>query len=321
MPPCGGTLSGMSLRTRLIRPVVTLGVLCAIGVQVAPAAAAPTQGQVAADRAALESAVARYEEAQAESTAIETRLAEASAGLDAAVAEEQLRQSLLSARVVSMYRSGEEAMLLLLFGASSIQDLEVRLDILARLARQDASNLEALKAARAEAEETARRLMEMQAEQARAMDTLAAEVAAARAQLEKSQAALEEYEARVRAAEEAARAAAAEARAKAAAQSTPSQDVSGSGEWRTAVASHYSATFTGRGASGEEIGPYTMMVAHKTLPFGTLVEFEYKGKRAVASVEDRGPYVPGREWDLGPGVVRALDFNGVHEVRYRIVSQ
>lgn len=321
MSPCGVRLTYMSSRTRLIRPLVTLGILCALTVQAVPGAAAPTQEQVAADRAALESAVARYEEAQAESAALEARLAQASADLDAAVAEEQFRQSLLSARVVSMYRSGEAATLLLLFGASSIQDLEARLDILARLARQDASNLEALKAARAKAEESARGLMELQAEHARATEALASEVAAARAQLEKSQTALEEYEARVRAAEEAARAAAAEARAKAAARSAPSQDVSGSGEWETAMASHYSPTFTGRGASGEAIGPYTMMVAHKTLPFGTLVEFEYKGKRAVASVEDRGPYVPGREWDLGPGVVRALDFNGVHEVRYRIVSR
>ncbi len=87
------------------------------------------------------------------------------------------------------------------------------------------------------------------------------------------------------------------------------------------MASHYSRTFTGRGASGEAIGPYTMMVAHKTLPFGTLVEFEYQGRRAVASVEDRGPHTPGRDWDLGPGVVRALDFSGVHEVRYRIISR
>ncbi|MHB1324083.1 MAG: septal ring lytic transglycosylase RlpA family protein, partial [Coriobacteriia bacterium] len=99
------------------------------------------------------------------------------------------------------------------------------------------------------------------------------------------------------------------------------QQQSGTGAWQTAVASHYSRNFSGRGASGERIGPYSMMVAHKTLPFGTLVEFEYKGKRAVASVEDRGPFTPGRDFDLGPGVVRVLDFSGVHEVRYRIVTR
>jgi rare lipoprotein A len=86
------------------------------------------------------------------------------------------------------------------------------------------------------------------------------------------------------------------------------------------VASHYGRNFTGKGASGKSIGPYSMMVAHKTLPFGTLIEFSYHGRRAVASVEDRGPHVAGREFDLGPGVVRALTFSGVDEVNYRIID-
>jgi rare lipoprotein A (peptidoglycan hydrolase) len=64
-----------------------------------------------------------------------------------------------------------------------------------------------------------------------------------------------------------------------------------------------------------------MVVAHKTLPFGTLIEFEYEGKRAVARVTDRGPFTLGRDFDLGPGVVRLLDFSGVHEVRFRIITQ
>ena len=63
-----------------------------------------------------------------------------------------------------------------------------------------------------------------------------------------------------------------------------------------------------------------MIVAHKTLRFGTLIEFEYKGRRAVARVADRGPHTAGRTFDLGPGVVRVLDFSGVHEVRYRIIK-
>jgi rare lipoprotein A (peptidoglycan hydrolase) len=64
-----------------------------------------------------------------------------------------------------------------------------------------------------------------------------------------------------------------------------------------------------------------MIVAHKTLPFGTLVEFEYGGRRAVAVVADRGPYVAGREFDLGPGVARTLGLNGVYTVQYRIVGR
>ena len=99
-----------------------------------------------------------------------------------------------------------------------------------------------------------------------------------------------------------------------------SQRLSGSGAWTTSVASHYGLNFHGRGASGETIGPYSMMVAHETLPFGTLIEFEYNGKRAVAHVADRGPYSSGRTFDLGPGVIRVLGFRGVHPIRWRIIK-
>ena len=105
-------------------------------------------------------------------------------------------------------------------------------------------------------------------------------MAAARQDLAASQSALAEYEAQM-----AAKARAAKAAAEAA--SRVNQQLAGDGQWGTAVASHYSWNFTGKGASGEAIGPYTMMVAHKTLPFGTLIEFEYNGKRAVAKVADR----------------------------------
>jgi rare lipoprotein A (peptidoglycan hydrolase) len=129
------------------------------------------------------------------------------------------------------------------------------------------------------------------------------------------------YRAKQAEAEAAAEEAARQAAASAPAQDDPTQQLTGSGEWKTAVASHYGRDFTGRGASGAEIGPYSMIVAHRTLQFGTLIEFEYGGKRAVASVQDRGPHVEGREFDLGPGVVRVLDFAGVDDVRYRIISK
>jgi hypothetical protein len=64
-----------------------------------------------------------------------------------------------------------------------------------------------------------------------------------------------------------------------------------------------------------------LIVAHKTLPFGTKVEFEYKGRGCVAVVMDRGPYVNGREWDFAPGVCSALHFSGVGTVQYRILGR
>jgi len=202
----------------------------------------------------------------------------------------------------------------ILFSAETIEDFTALWDILARMNDQDIEDLRALDAARAKAERSAGSLMALQAEQAQGLDATAREVAAARKELAASAAALKAYEARVAAA-------AAAAKRAAKAKNDSKQKLTGSGAWLTGNASHYSRDFTGRGASGARITPYSMMVAHKTLPFHTLIEFEYNGKRCVASVEDRGPFTKGRDFDLGPGVVRVLGFSGVHKVRYRIIGR
>ena len=265
---------------------------------------------VSANRAALESAIAEYDALQAQSAKVDTRVQKVSSALDQAVAEEKRCQDQLRTRVVAMYRSDDVGSIVLLLRASTIQDLTTRLDVLYRMAEQDAENLRALKVARVRARGSAEELLDLQTQQARALDALAEKVAAARKNLAASEAQVREYAARTTAPAK-----------QAPARSDNSQKLSGSGEWKTAVASHYSRNFTGHGASGGEIGPYSMIVAHKTLPFGTLIEFEYNGKRAVAKVADRGPYTEGRTFDLGPGVVRVLDFSGVHEVRYRIIAR
>ena len=312
----------MSLR-RTCGLTLTIAIAASVAaVPVVPAAAVPLTQQTTADRAVLESTIERYEAAQARSADADARVREASAELDRVVAEERLCQERLRSHAASIYRAGEASTLSLLLGATTIQDLTTRFDLLTRIGRQTAENIEALKAARIEAEKSAGQLLELQAEQARALDALAEEVADAKKRLAASEAALREYEARMAAAAQAAAAKAAAARAATApTQNDPDQSLSGSGEWQTAVASHYGRNFTGRGANGESIGPYSMIVAHKTLPFGTLIEFEYAGKRAVARVADRGPHTAGREFDLGPGVVRVLDFSGVREVRYRIIAR
>lgn len=282
----------------------------------APATAVSLTDQTAADRVELERALEQYEAAEAEAAAVDARMAELTAALDRSVAEEQRCQVALRSRVVAMYRADDHGPLSLLLTAESVQDLADRLELLDRLAQRDADTIRALKQAREEATGSAEALLELQAEHARALEALESRVAEARADLAESESALQEYEAKMAAA-----ASAAATKRSSAAQNDPNQVLTGSGEWQVGVASHYSRNFTGRGASGEAIGPYSMIVAHKTLPFGTLIEFEYKGKRAVARVVDRGPYTPGRDFDLGPGVVRVLDFSGVHEVRYRIISQ
>jgi rare lipoprotein A len=55
-------------------------------------------------------------------------------------------------------------------------------------------------------------------------------------------------------------------------------------------------------------------VANKSLPCGTQVTFNYGGRSVTATVDDRGPYVGGREWDLNQNVAGALGFDGVGAV-------
>ncbi len=54
----------------------------------------------------------------------------------------------------------------------------------------------------------------------------------------------------------------------------------------------------------------TYGVANKTLPCGTKVQFKYGGRTVMATVDDRGPYVAGRTWDLGQSTRAALGFDG-----------
>lgn len=284
------------------------------GIPAAPAFSAPSAAQTATDRAAVDRAVARLDAARKRSADLTARIQKSSAEVDGMIAQQEAIQQAISVRADAIYRSGDNGIIYVLFSSRSLDELSWLLDLLARMDAQDAADLRALETARVKAQRSARSLLALQSQEAQSVDAIAAEVAAARKTLAASAAALADYNARI------ARAAAQAAR-KPSPPAQPPPTGTGTGAWLTAIASHYSPTFTGRGASGAAIGPYTMMVAHKTLPFHTLIEFMYNGKRCVASVEDRGPFTPGREFDLGPGVVRALGFNGVHPIQYRIIGR
>jgi hypothetical protein len=55
-------------------------------------------------------------------------------------------------------------------------------------------------------------------------------------------------------------------------------------------------------------------VANRTLPCGTKVALRYNGRAVTATVDDRGPYVSGRDWDLNQNTASALGFGGVGTV-------
>jgi rare lipoprotein A len=79
--------------------------------------------------------------------------------------------------------------------------------------------------------------------------------------------------------------------------------------FRSAVASWYNDG--GNTACGFHAGNG---VANRTLPCGTKVVFRYGGRAIAATVDDRGPYVGGRDWDLNQTTAAALGFDGVGQV-------
>jgi rare lipoprotein A len=97
--------------------------------------------------------------------------------------------------------------------------------------------------------------------------------------------------------------------------------------WKTAVASHYGLNdgFDGqRAANGSIFRKDENTVAHKTLPFGTQVEFRgANGQTQVAKVTDRGPFIKGRDFDLSSGLAARLGTidQGVASIQYRILGK
>ena len=68
---------------------------------------------------------------------------------------------------------------------------------------------------------------------------------------------------------------------------------------RTMVASYYASVLKGNPtASGEPYEPDRYTAAHKRLPLGTELRVAYGGEAVEVVVNDRGPFVRGRDIDL-----------------------
>jgi len=74
-------------------------------------------------------------------------------------------------------------------------------------------------------------------------------------------------------------------------------------------ASWYGPRFHGRlTANGETYDQMGLTVAHKSLPFGTLLKLTNPDtkKSLIVRINDRGPYIPGRQIDLSMKVAMVL---------------
>ena len=76
------------------------------------------------------------------------------------------------------------------------------------------------------------------------------------------------------------------------------------------IASWYGPGFDGNlTANGERFNRNSLTAAHKTLPFGTRLRVCFK-RCAVVRVNDRGPFIPGRNLDLSKGAADAIGLTG-----------
>jgi rare lipoprotein A len=74
------------------------------------------------------------------------------------------------------------------------------------------------------------------------------------------------------------------------------------------AASYYGDEFAGRRtANGELFNPSLMTAAHRTLPFGSLVEVKHpSGRSVVVRINDRGPFHGDRGIDLSEAAAKAI---------------
>lgn len=91
------------------------------------------------------------------------------------------------------------------------------------------------------------------------------------------------------------------------------------------VASYYHDKFHGRKtANGEIFDQGKMTCAHKTLPFGTVLEVTNVDNDSTVTVvvNDRGPFIKGREIDLSKAAAKKLGFidKGIQKVEIKIIK-
>jgi len=93
------------------------------------------------------------------------------------------------------------------------------------------------------------------------------------------------------------------------------------GERYSAVCSWYGPGFNGRNtASGQVFNQDDLTCASRTLPFGTVLALTRADRRVIVYVNDRGPYVAGRDLDLSKAAAAALGFSGVATVQVEVVT-
>ena len=96
---------------------------------------------------------------------------------------------------------------------------------------------------------------------------------------------------------------------------------------KTQVASQGVASFYTEGtqtANGEKFDTHELTAAHRTLPFGTRLRVTNvaTGRSVTVRVNDRGPFIPGREVDVSYSAAESLGMvgDGIAKVKLDVVQ-
>jgi hypothetical protein len=323
-----------------------------------PAASAPADA-VAGRVLALQRSVA---DLRAERVSIDNRLTvtsryilERSTALDRANEALAAAQQAFNERAVAIYKFDGNDMLAILLDSSSFNDFMSRISVLSRVLDTDRTTLEEVSLVASEARDQAGRLEQVRAQDVGLRDMRETRIRILEGELAEQQGllgqltpgGLEAVATQARADRSTrARWKAASIPVGTAIRKVPGSVVEHPGtvytvsqyHYRTyssaggklrAVCSWYGADFNGRPtASGQTFNMDDFTCAHKTLPFGTwlaLSRYDPRTKtmrRIVVVVNDRGPFVDGRDIDLSAAAADALGVTaaGVAAVEVEVVT-
>jgi rare lipoprotein A (RlpA)-like double-psi beta-barrel protein len=94
--------------------------------------------------------------------------------------------------------------------------------------------------------------------------------------------------------------------------------VPGEGGWYRSFAAPYPASASrDRTVCGFRLGAKTLGVAHPVLPCRVKLFISYGDKTVLTQVIDRGPGVPGREFDITRALAAKLGLRGTQQIRWR----
>jgi rare lipoprotein A len=89
-----------------------------------------------------------------------------------------------------------------------------------------------------------------------------------------------------------------------------------SGSYTALAGTTGEAAFGRRTVCGQVIRPTTQGVAHPVLPCGARVYVSFRNRHVLTQVIDRGPYEPGRTFELTPALARQLGLSGVRRITW-----